>query len=121
MGTAYWMLSNWIRSRVPVARATFSSVRVDGGVRPLSNRATADCVVFIRVANSAWVRPARVRASISARATSYSRPQLFVRLAIVGISAPPFVQFGKLAHFDTSPARRSATWLHIRRSCSGAR
>ena len=24
------MLSNWIRSRVPVARATFSSVRVDG-------------------------------------------------------------------------------------------
>ena len=57
------MLSNWIRSRVPVARATFSSVRVDGGVRPLSNRATADCVVFIRVANSAWVRPARVPGS----------------------------------------------------------
>ncbi len=74
LGTAYWMLSNWIRSRVPVARATFSSVRVDGGVRPLSNRATADCVVFIRAANSAWVRPARVRASISARATSYSGP-----------------------------------------------
>ena len=39
------MLSNWIRSRVPVARATFSSVRVDGGVRPLSNRATADRVL----------------------------------------------------------------------------
>ena len=58
----------------PVARATFSSVRVDGGVRPLSNRATADCVVFIRAASSAWVRPARVRASISARATSYSGP-----------------------------------------------
>ena len=70
------MLSNWIRSRVPVARATFSSVRVDGGVRPLSNRATADCVVFIRAANSAWVKPARVRASISARATSYSGPSL---------------------------------------------
>ena len=49
-GIIYWMLSNWIRSRVPVARATFSSVRVDGGVRPLSNRATADCVVFIRAA-----------------------------------------------------------------------
>ena len=48
------MLSNWIRSRVPVARATFSSVRVDGGVRPPSNRAIADCVVFIRVANSPW-------------------------------------------------------------------
>ena len=29
------MLSNWIRSRVPVARATLSSVRVDGGVRPV--------------------------------------------------------------------------------------
>ena len=56
-----------MRSRVPVALATFSSVRVDGGIRPLSSRATADCVVFIRAASSAWVNPARLRASMSAR------------------------------------------------------
>lgn len=31
----------------PVALATFSSVRVVGGARPLSGRATADCVVSI--------------------------------------------------------------------------
>ena len=62
------------RDRVSVARATFSSVRVDGGVRPLSNRATADCVVFIRAANSAWVKPARVRASIRRTGQFVYRP-----------------------------------------------
>ncbi len=45
--------SNRIRSRVPVAFATFSSVRVDSGIRPLSSRTTADCVVFMRAASSA--------------------------------------------------------------------
>ena len=42
------MLSNWTRSRVSIARAALSSIRVGGGVRPLSNHATTDFVVFIR-------------------------------------------------------------------------
>ena len=66
--------SKRIRKRVPVACATFSSVRMDGGTRPLSILATADCVVFIRTANSTWVKPASVRALINARATSNSGP-----------------------------------------------
>ena len=70
------MLSNWIRSRVPVARAR---ARLDQRTRHL---------VF--------------------------RPQLFIRLAILRISAPPLVQFGKRAHCDTSPARRSATSISRR-------
>ena len=68
--------SNRIRSRGPVALATFSSVRVDGGIRPLSIRAIADCVVFIRAASSACVNPALRRASMSARATSNSHLDL---------------------------------------------
>ena len=59
--------SKLILSRVPVARATLSSVRVDGWIRPLSRRATTDCVVPIRSASSAWVSSARLRASISVR------------------------------------------------------
>ena len=114
MGTAYWMLSNWIRSRVPVARATFSSVRVDGGVRPLSIRATADCVVFIRV-GQLRLRQARARARLDQRTSHLVfRPQLFIRLAILRISAPPLVQFGKRAHYGTSPARRSANSISRR-------
>ena len=100
--TAYWMVSNWIRSRVPVARAILSSARVDGGVCPLSNRATADCVVFMRVASSAWGQ-ARARARLDQRTSHLVlRPQSFVRLAIVRISVPPFVQFGNRAHFNAS-------------------
>ena len=64
-----------MRSRVPVARATFSSVRVDGHTRPLSSRATTDWVVAMRSASSAWVRCACVRASMSARATTTRRPR----------------------------------------------
>lgn len=51
------------------------SVSSEGGMRPLSNRATTDCVVFIRAASAAQVRPAWVRARISALATSYSGPR----------------------------------------------
>ena len=35
--------------------------RLDGGVRPLPNRATADCVVFVRVASAVRRRLSRRR------------------------------------------------------------
>ena len=62
--------SKLIRSLVPVACAILSSVLVDGRLRPLSSRATTDCVVSIRSASSAWVSLARVRASIRQRERS---------------------------------------------------
>jgi hypothetical protein len=43
--------SNVILSLWPVALANFISVRVDGIVPPLSKRAIAVCVVFMRSAN----------------------------------------------------------------------
>lgn len=93
--------SNWIRNLVPVARATFSRVRVDGGTRPLSRRATAECVVFILAASSVWFMPACVRASTSARQLEF-RSQPLVGLSIVRIPAPPVMQFVKRAHCNVS-------------------
>ena len=72
-------------------------------VRPLSNRAIADCVVFIRAANCARVRPARVRALISAQATSFSGPSCSYASRLLRIPAPPLVQFGKRAHYYNLP------------------
>ncbi|MDV7402464.1 hypothetical protein RZS08_64175, partial [Arthrospira platensis SPKY1] len=60
--------SKMIFSRVPVAFANRSSVRVEGRTRPPSRRATVDWVVFIRRASSSCVIPARARASIRAEA-----------------------------------------------------
>ena len=54
--------SNVIFSRCPVAAANRASVRVDGFARPLSSRAIALCVVFMRLASCAWLKPARARA-----------------------------------------------------------
>ena len=45
--------SSDIGQQAKFAWATFSRVRVDDGTRPLSRRATADCVVFILAASSA--------------------------------------------------------------------
>ncbi len=60
----------------PVALAIFLNVRVEGMLFPLSSRAMAVCVVFIRSASCACERFARVRASINAlmSANSSSRP-----------------------------------------------
>ena len=69
------MGSKPIRSRVPGVRATFSSVRVDGWMRPLSRRATTDCVVSMRSASSTWMSAALRRASMSVRASSNSGPR----------------------------------------------
>jgi hypothetical protein len=49
--THYPIGSNEMRSRMPVAAATRSSVRVDGFVRPLSRRAITACVVPMRRAS----------------------------------------------------------------------
>src|SRR5262245_1221551 len=54
--------SKRILSLWPVAAAKRLSVRVDGMEDPLSRRAMAPCVVFMRLASSAWVRPAAARA-----------------------------------------------------------
>jgi hypothetical protein len=51
--------SNEIRSRMPVAAASRSSVRVDGFTRPLSRRAITACVVCIRSASCSCVRFAK--------------------------------------------------------------
>ena len=48
-----------MRSFDPVAAASFSSVRVEGRERPLSRRAIALWLVFMRSASLAWVRLAR--------------------------------------------------------------
>jgi hypothetical protein len=57
---------------LPVARAKRSSVRVEGFTRPPSSRAITVCVVFIRRASAACVRPARERAEIIAVAKANS-------------------------------------------------
>ena len=118
--------SKLIRRRVPVARAIFSSVRVDGWTRPLSSRATTDCVVSMRSANSACVNPAPVLASIRARASSNSAPSRSYASRYSGSWAPFLVQVGYLAHVMISPARRSANSISRRgvpcpRSRSGFR
>lgn len=63
-----------MRSRVPVALARRSKVLVDGLTFPRSSLAIADWVVFIFLANCSWVSPPLIRASIMARANSYSGP-----------------------------------------------
>ncbi len=68
------VVSKLILSRVPVARAIFCNVLVDGWTRPLSSRAMTDCVVCMRSASCACVSLAPMRASISTRARSNSGP-----------------------------------------------
>src|SRR3989442_9381397 len=88
--------------RGPVALARRSSVRIEARGRPLSRRATTGCVVPIFRASSSCVRPARLRASITAdaRANSSSRASyafryfgsfihFLCRSVIRAIAAPP--------------------------------
>src|SRR3954452_1048743 len=64
--------SNEIRSFMPVAAASRSSVRVDGLTRPLSRRAITACVVFMRWASCSCVSPALARALIISAASEHS-------------------------------------------------
>lgn len=62
--------SKMIRSLVPVAAASRSSVRVDGLTLPLSSRAITPCLVPIRCASSSCVSPAARRARSSENSPS---------------------------------------------------
>src|SRR4051812_22774141 len=75
--------SKLIFSRCPVALANRPSVRVEGMPRPLSNRAIVLCVVFMRFASSAWLKPERARALATAAisANSSSIPSYSLRYA----------------------------------------
>ncbi len=78
--------SKTILSLCPVALAIFLSVRVEGMVLPLSSRAMAVCVVFIRSASYACERFARVRASIRALMRASSSFEIVIGIAISGIA-----------------------------------
>src|SRR5437016_853690 len=83
--------------REPVAAARRSSVRIEGRVLPLSKRATTGWVVPIFRASACCVRPARLRASITAeaRANSFSRASYALRY------------FGSFIHFLCRSAMRA--------------
>src|SRR5215471_7683667 len=89
--------SNLISKRKPVAAAKRSRVRMEGRTRPLSRRAITGCVVRILRASSCCVRPARLRASITADAKTNSSSRASYAL----------LYFGSFIHFLCRSAMRA--------------
>ena len=78
--------------RQPRARAYFCNVARDGECLPFpdSRRATADCVVPMRFANSSWVTPAAARAFKNSSSKSNSSARRSYSALISGLSSAFF-------------------------------
>lgn len=112
------MGSSTIRSLDPVATATFSSVETDDFPRPLSSRATALWLVCMRSASCCWVRPARVRASMTWLAILVRRGVGGAELRVVAPASDSGLHWDGLVHSfaviaccttTVVPAKRSVT------------